>query len=321
MYRKTRVAAPGRADGPGPKPGDQDAGWPTWPREHLWLWPDPSPSPVRARIRSVLADALGTLPVTDIERVAALAEADEPGAALRLTARLLRRQTDRDGWQAAHDLAASALLLAVIEYRDERAAAEFVRLVHQGDAGCAAGMRFDAGRYPPPLDRPRLLRERLQHRVDLAQSLVAASGAAWFRTLDPPGRWSDGDPLIGLTTGAQRPTAPGTGSMISTGPAVPVPTGAETAETAVAGTEVPEPSAETVANNEARVVIAAVAALPGTVDVRRIGRRTPGPKTGPALLHAKLPTRPRIRAALSVVQAPGPAGKDGVPAHHRPRVL
>jgi hypothetical protein len=199
------------------KPPDRNVAWRTWPREQLWLWPDPSPRSVRTRIRSVLAEALGALPAVEIESVSGLAEADEPGAALRLTARLLHRRTDFHGWQAAHDLAASALLLAMIEYRDEWSALEFVRLVHPS-AGGAPALRFAAGRYPPPLDRRRFLRARLRRQAGLALSLVASSGAEWACTVDDLGRLGGGDPLAGLTARGQQPqpTAPGCGSVIVT---------------------------------------------------------------------------------------------------------
>jgi hypothetical protein len=69
-------------------------------------------------------------------------------------------------------------------------------------------MRFDAGRYPPPLDRPRLLRARLQRRVELALSLVTASCPRWGCALDNWGRSRDGDPLSGLTVGGQKSPEP-----------------------------------------------------------------------------------------------------------------
>jgi hypothetical protein len=196
-------------------PSDRDAAWRAWPREQLWLWRDLSPSPVRARTRSVLADAISTLLAAEIEGIAALAEADEPGAALRLTARLLRRQADRLGWQMARDLAASALLLAVIEHRDVRAALEFVMFVHSGDAGSTAGTRFDSGRYPPPFDRPRPLRARLRRQAGLALSLIVASYPTWGRAIENLGQLRDGDPLAGLTASGQRPNASGVASAIS----------------------------------------------------------------------------------------------------------
>ena len=47
-------------------------------------------------MRAVLADALGTVPIAAVERIADFAEADEPGAALRLIARLLRSRSESE---------------------------------------------------------------------------------------------------------------------------------------------------------------------------------------------------------------------------------
>lgn len=298
MHKMADPLVPGGAEATRPRPSDQTEAWRAWPAQQLWLWRDLAPSPVRARMRSVLADALGDCPTVDIERVAALAEADEPGAAWRLTARLLCRQADRQAWQWAHDLAASALLLAGIEYRDERAALEFLVLVQAGGAGSSAGWRFDAGRYPPPLDRPGPLRARLHRQAGLALSLVAASCPGWGRTLDRLDRWRDGDPLAGLTASGQQVTGPGKGS----GRSVRNP-----------GRTGMQPNAE--------------ACLPASIPIRRHPRVSDGrqerhrrvPQTDPAGCPARLPPRRAIRPAMSGLQ---PAGLEGAldaggPAHSR----
>ena len=60
----------------------REAAWRGWPPQFLWLSPDPALPAVRARMRAVLADALGTVPIAAVERIADFAEADEPGAVM-----------------------------------------------------------------------------------------------------------------------------------------------------------------------------------------------------------------------------------------------
>jgi hypothetical protein len=157
----------------------------------LWLWTDPSLAGVRGRMRAALADALAALPTAKVERIAALAEASEPGAALRLSARLLREPAS--GWQQARDLAACALLLAVLEHLDERAALEFALLAHLRAGGVPR--HDDRYTYPPPLDRPRLLRVRLRRQGWLALSVVASNTVGWSGIVRDLGSLSGGDPL------------------------------------------------------------------------------------------------------------------------------
>lgn len=178
--------------GLGIAPPGSAAAWRHWPPEQLWLWPDPTSPAVRGRMRAVLADALATLPPAEVERVSALADLGEPGAALRLSARLLGRRAE--GNQKARDLSASALLLATLEYGDERAALEFALLAHQF-ADPAIKAEHGEDRYPPPFGRPKALRARMRRQAALALSRVRSNLGSAF--LDG-GKMGTGDPLADL---------------------------------------------------------------------------------------------------------------------------
>jgi hypothetical protein len=171
--------------------------WRRWPSEQLWLWFDPTSSAVRHRMRAVLADALGSLPEADTERLSTLADRDDPGTALRLLARLLGQEAD--SCQQARDLSACALLLATLEYGDARAATEFALFAHRcADPAAAAGHGF--GRYPKPLDQRRVLQERMQRQAGLALSRVRSTSGSMF--LDSEAM-SSGDPLANLDASVQ----------------------------------------------------------------------------------------------------------------------
>jgi hypothetical protein len=147
-------------------------------------------------MRAVLADALADLPEVEAERLGALADAGEPGAALRLLARLLGQQAG--ACQMARDLSACALLLATLEYGDERAAVEFALLAHR----CAdpAITKHGGDRYPRPFDRRSLLRARMQRQAGMALSRVRSTAGSAFLSV---GRMSAGDPLIDLDANDQ----------------------------------------------------------------------------------------------------------------------
>jgi hypothetical protein len=172
------VAAPGDVA----PPPDAVTAWRRWPSEQLWLWFDPTSAAVRGRMRAVLADALAGLPEVQAERLGVLADAGEPGAALRLLARLLLGQ-QAGACQMARDLSACALLLATLEYGDQRAAIEFARLARR----CAdpAITRHGGDRYPRPFDQPSLLRARMQRQARLALSRVRSTAGSAFKVNGP----------------------------------------------------------------------------------------------------------------------------------------
>jgi hypothetical protein len=186
------MAAPGN----GAPPPDAVTAWRSWPSQQLWLWDDPTSAAVRGRMRAVLADALADLPEVEAERLSGLADADEPGAVLRLLARLLGQQVG--ACQMARDLSACALLLATLEYGDERAALEFALLAHR----CAdpAITRLGGDRYPRPFDQRRRLRARMQRQAGLALSRVRSTAGSVFLSV---GRMSAGDPLADLDANGQ----------------------------------------------------------------------------------------------------------------------
>lgn len=173
--------------------------WRTWPAEQLWLCPEPVLRAMRARMRAVLADALAHLSADEVARIATLAEDRDYAAALRLTARLLYASITH--CQRAADLAACALWLAVIEYRDERAALEFAHLV-LALAGSAEASPVNGLRYPQPLHTAAKLTTRLRDQALCALTMASLSGG-WgclFRTLR---QLAQGDPLAGLDAGGQ----------------------------------------------------------------------------------------------------------------------
>lgn len=173
--------------------------WREWSPEQLWLWSNPMIPAVRARMRAALATAVSTLPDQDIECIAAHAERNDPGSALRLTARLLRA-TGTD--QRARDLASCALLLAVLEHQDERAAIELTVLVSLRAARISGRWR-DHYSYPPPLNQPRRLRARMMHRGGLAVVLLAGR-TGWARAVREIGLVATDDPLSDVSTSGRK---------------------------------------------------------------------------------------------------------------------
>lgn len=165
------------------------------PPEMTWLWArNPADDAACGRMKDALAEAIMLMPTEDVERIADLAEAGEPGAALRLTARLARTHRML-GAQRQRDLAACALLVAVVEHSDERAAIEFAVLTALRAGQTLAQLR-DEFSYPPPLDQPARLRARMWSRGRLAIRLVASCGG-WARAVSSLGKMADGDPLAG----------------------------------------------------------------------------------------------------------------------------
>ena len=153
----------------------RDPAWQSGVPEPPWLSPDPTLPAARGRMRTALAEALAAMDPAVMARVATLADADHPGAALRLTARLLHGAY---AGRRARDLATCALLLAVIEYRDVRAAIELI-LLH----GAAT--------------RPARQEEAACRRchVDHALALLARAGRGWWCAVEEAALLSETDPL------------------------------------------------------------------------------------------------------------------------------
>jgi hypothetical protein len=173
--------------------------WRIWPGEQLWLWPGPARPGMRRRMRAALAEALAALPTAAIARIAALAEDREPAAALRLTARLLH--ACESGWQQRGDLRATALWLAVVEYRDERAALEFAHMALRR-ADLARAPYGTTGYYPPPLDQARRRGARMRFQA-LRVLAIAGPQSSCGRLIRDLGQLAAGDPLADLDAAGQ----------------------------------------------------------------------------------------------------------------------
>lgn len=175
------------------RPATDDVASRDWRPEQMWLWPDPSSDLVRTQLRAALGGAVAALPAPDLEHIAYFADHGKPGAALRLTARLLHVQVDDP--ELARDLTACALLLAAIEHRDERAVFEFAAFAHSRTP--LAEQAFEDYHYPPPLDQPRRLSARLRHQASLVLSR-ARTPRGWTTVVRDLARLLEGDPLANL---------------------------------------------------------------------------------------------------------------------------
>lgn len=98
------------------------------PRELDWLCAPPARDQVHRRMQNAIEDMVMLLPLQQIECIAAVAEADGPAAALRLTMQLVQRH-GRLSREKYRDMTDCARLYAALAYGDVSATAELAKAV------------------------------------------------------------------------------------------------------------------------------------------------------------------------------------------------